>query len=68
MRADLSYGNTRLRARRGDLLRDADYERLLGEDVDGLLGALEGTPYAPDVEAARATTGSGACIRRSDRT
>jgi vacuolar-type H+-ATPase subunit C/Vma6 len=53
MRADLSYGNTRLRARRGGLLRDADYERLLGDDVDGLLGALEDTPYAPDVEAAR---------------
>ena len=57
MRADLSYGNTRLHARRGALLRDADYERLLGEDVDGLLGALEDTPYAPDVEAARGDDG-----------
>ena len=57
MRADLAYGNTRLRARRGELLRDADYERLLGEDVDGLLGALEDTPYAPDVEAARGDDG-----------
>jgi V/A-type H+/Na+-transporting ATPase subunit C len=53
MRADLAYGNTRLHARRGALLRDADYERLLGVNVDGLLGALEDTPYAPDVEAAR---------------
>jgi vacuolar-type H+-ATPase subunit C/Vma6 len=53
MRADLSYGNTRLHARRGELLRDADYERLLGEDVDGLLGALQDMPYAPDVETAR---------------
>ena len=51
--ADFSYGNTRLRARRGELLRDADYERMLGEDVDGLLGALDGTPYAADVDAAR---------------
>jgi vacuolar-type H+-ATPase subunit C/Vma6 len=57
MRADLSYGNTRLHARRGELLRDADYERLLGEDVDALLGALEDTPYAPDVEAARGDDG-----------
>jgi V/A-type H+/Na+-transporting ATPase subunit C len=57
MRADLSYGNTRLHARRGALLRDADYERLLGEDVDGLLAALEDTPYAPDVEAARGDDG-----------
>jgi vacuolar-type H+-ATPase subunit C/Vma6 len=57
MRADLSYGNTRLHARRGELLRDADYERLLGEDVDGLLGALQDTLYAPDVEAARGDDG-----------
>ena len=51
-RADLSYGNTRLRARRGELLRGADYERLIGEDVPGLLETLQRTPYAPDVEAA----------------
>jgi V/A-type H+-transporting ATPase subunit C len=50
--AVFSYGNRRLRARRGNLLSDADYERLLGEDVAGLLGALEQTTYAPDVEAA----------------
>ena len=51
-RAELAYGNTRLRARRSGLLGDADYERLIGGDVDGLLAALDGTPYAPDVEAA----------------
>jgi V/A-type H+-transporting ATPase subunit C len=50
---DLSYGNTRLRARRGELLRDADYERLVDEDLHSLLETLEGTPYAPDVEAAQ---------------
>ncbi len=50
-RADLSYGNTRLRARRSQLLRDVDYERLVGEDIEGLLETLEGAPYAPDVEA-----------------
>src|SRR5215212_13226 len=49
--ADFGYGNARLRARRSDLLSDADYERLLGEDVAGLLGALEQTRYAPDFEA-----------------
>jgi vacuolar-type H+-ATPase subunit C/Vma6 len=64
MRADLAYGNTRLRARRGELLRDADYERLLGDDLDGLLGALEDTPYAPDVEAARGDDG----LRRLHKT
>jgi V/A-type H+-transporting ATPase subunit C len=49
--ADFGYGNARLRARRSNLLSDADYERLLGEDVTGLLGALEQTRYAPDLEA-----------------
>ena len=52
-RADLSYGNTRLRARRSELLRDAEYERLVGQDIEGLLETLEGTPFAPDVEAAQ---------------
>ena len=43
------YGNTRLHARRSTLLRAADYERLLGRDVDGLLGALvdDLTPRTP---------------------
>ncbi len=53
--ADFGYGNARLRARRSGLLSDPDYERLLGEDVAGLLGALEQTPYAPDLEAAGRT-------------
>lgn len=53
-RADFAYGNTRLRARRADLLRAEDYERLLGNDADGRLGALAGTAYARDVEAALA--------------
>jgi V/A-type H+-transporting ATPase subunit C len=52
-RGDFAYGNARLRARRGELFHDADYERLLAEDVDGLVRALEGTPYARDVEGAR---------------
>jgi vacuolar-type H+-ATPase subunit C/Vma6 len=43
-RPDFAYGNTRLRARHGALLREADYQLLLGMDVDGLLGALEATP------------------------
>ena len=46
-RADFDYGNTRLRARKDRLLRDADYERLLGEDIEGLLRGLADTPYAP---------------------
>lgn len=49
--ADFAYGNTRLRARKGELLGAADYERLLGKDADGVLGVLAETAYAPDVEA-----------------
>jgi V/A-type H+-transporting ATPase subunit C len=51
-RADFDYGNTRLRARKSALLRDGDYERFLGEDIDGVLRALADTPYAPRGEAA----------------
>jgi V/A-type H+-transporting ATPase subunit C len=59
-RADFAYGNARLRARRGELLRDADYERLIGAGGDALLAALDGTPYGRDVEAA----GAGDPLRR----
>ncbi len=51
-RADFDYGNTRLRARRGELLDDAAYEGLLGKDLDGLLDMLADTPYAPRGEPA----------------
>ena len=53
-RADFAYGNARLRARKSGLLDRAGYEELLGRDVDGLLGALASTGYAPEVEAALA--------------
>jgi V/A-type H+-transporting ATPase subunit C len=52
VRPDFAYGNTRLHGRRADLLRDADYERLLGETTDGLLAALEATTYATDLAQA----------------
>jgi vacuolar-type H+-ATPase subunit C/Vma6 len=57
MPPDFGYGNTRLHARRSTLLRGADYERLIGRDVDGLLGALTTTSYAEDAEASRARDG-----------
>lgn len=57
-RADFDYGNTRLRARRGAFfLSGAAYERLLGEDIDGVLRALEDTRYAPQAEAVRRVGG-----------
>ena len=51
-RADFAYGNARLRARRSKMLSREDYEALMGRDVDAVLGALSGTPYGPEVEAA----------------
>lgn len=51
-RADFTYGNTRLRVRKADLLGRSDYETMLGKDVDGILGTLSATAYDPEVEAA----------------
>jgi len=50
--ADYVYGNTRVRARKAALLAGSDYEALIGLDLDGLLGALAGTAYRSEVEAA----------------
>ena len=52
MSEGFDFGNTRVRARRADLL-DADrYHELAGLDVDRLMAALSDTPYRPDIEAA----------------
>ncbi|NYF16576.1 vacuolar-type H+-ATPase subunit C/Vma6 [Microbacterium sp. AK009] len=51
-RPDFAYGNTRLRARRPDLLDAAAYEAMIDRDLDGLLGALSTTPYAADLDQA----------------
>lgn len=62
-RADFDYGNTRLRARKGGLLTNAGYERLVGADLDGVLGALADTPDPP----AGATAGGAGGHQRLDR-
>ena len=51
-RADFAYGNARVRSRKRDLLSGEDVERLIGKDVEGLLTALDATPYKPDVQVA----------------
>ena len=51
-RADFGYGNARLRARKAGLLGRAEYEALIGKNVDAALGSLSETPYGPEVEAA----------------
>jgi V/A-type H+-transporting ATPase subunit C len=55
--ADFVYGNTRLRARKSELLGAGDYEALLGRDVAGILEALAGTAYRDELESALAVSG-----------
>jgi V/A-type H+/Na+-transporting ATPase subunit C len=56
--ADFVYGNTRLRARKAELLGAAEYEALLGRDLEGLVEALTASAYRADLEAALAVTGA----------
>src|SRR6185437_12677924 len=51
---DFAYGNTRLRARKGELLGAGAYETLLGRNVDAILEFLAGTAYRAEIEAALA--------------
>jgi V/A-type H+-transporting ATPase subunit C len=55
--ADFAYGNTRLRARKAELLGAAEYESLLGRDADAVLELLAGTAYRAEIEAALTVTG-----------
>lgn len=50
--ADFAYGNTRLRARKAELLGAAEYESLLGHDLDAVLEHLAGTAYRAEIEEA----------------
>jgi V/A-type H+-transporting ATPase subunit C len=65
--ADLVYGNTRLRARKAELLGTAEYEALLGRDLDGLLEALAQTVYRPELEAALAVAGGRRALQEALR-
>jgi len=51
MSADFVYGNTRLRARLGEILDLTELERLLTLDVDALQGELSRTAYEPEIRA-----------------
>lgn len=64
-RADFTYGNTRLRARRTSLL-GARLEQLPHRDLRELLAALDQTPYGPDVDAAPHGTGLEQLLRAVD--
>jgi vacuolar-type H+-ATPase subunit C/Vma6 len=52
--ADFVYGNTRLRARKAELLAAADYDALLAGDVEAVQALLGETAYRRDLEAAQA--------------
>ena len=56
--ADFVYGNTRLRARKGELLGEREYEALLGRDLEGILEELAGTAYRAEIEDVLAVTGA----------
>lgn len=68
MSAEFDYGNARLRARKSALFDRSDYERLLGKDLEGLLGALAATPYGPEVEESLTRARGRACLHRVLRT
>lgn len=55
--ADFVYGNTRLRARKAELLAAADYDALLGGDLDAVKALLGQTVYRRELEAAQALYG-----------
>lgn len=52
--ADFVYGNTRLRARKAELLAAADYDALLEGDLDAVKALLGETVYRRELEAAQA--------------
>ena len=54
---DFVYGNTRLRARKAELLTEATYDALLGRDIDGVHEVLAETAYRPELEGLRARPG-----------
>ena len=65
--ADFAYGNTRLRARKGELLGAAEYEALLGRDVDGDPRGprRHGLPRRDRSRARRHAAASARCTSRS---
>jgi V/A-type H+-transporting ATPase subunit C len=65
--ADFVYGNTRLRARKSELLAAREYEALLGRDVEGILEALADTDYRRELEAALAISGDRRALHEALR-
>jgi vacuolar-type H+-ATPase subunit C/Vma6 len=65
--ADFVYGNTRLRARKAELLDADEYEALLGRDLEGIFEALAGTAYRPEIEAVLAVSGDRRALHEALR-
>jgi len=64
---DFVYGNTRLRARKAQLLTEAAYDALLDRDVNGVQEALTQTAYRPELEAVLARTGGKRALETAVR-
>jgi vacuolar-type H+-ATPase subunit C/Vma6 len=65
--ADFVYGNTRLRARKSELLHADDYEALLARDLEGIFEALVDTAYRAEIEAVLAVTGDRRALHEALR-
>jgi vacuolar-type H+-ATPase subunit C/Vma6 len=63
--ADFAYGNTRLRARKAELLGAVEYESLLGRDLDAILEFLAATAYHTEIEAALTDSGGKPALHRA---
>lgn len=62
---DFVYGNTRLRARKAQLLTEAAYDALLDRDLNGVQEALTQTAYRPELEVALARAGGKRVLETS---
>jgi V/A-type H+-transporting ATPase subunit C len=63
--AEYAYGNTRLRARKAELLGAAEYASLLGRDIGAVLEFLAGTAYRNEIEEALTISGGKRALQRA---
>jgi V/A-type H+-transporting ATPase subunit C len=68
MSSAFDYGNARLRARKGRLFDQRDYQELLAKDLEGLITSLAQTDYKQDVEAALVRFRGLRCVQEALRT
>ena len=64
---DFVYGNTRLRARKGELFGADVYEALLDRELEGIFDVLAGTAYRPEIEAVLAVSSDRRALQEALR-